>query len=57
MLTLWEEAVELLQPKTIHVGFDEIGMIGFHWPREKEIALFQQQLDRLYRFSKKESWS
>lgn len=53
MLTLWEEAVELLQPKTIHVGFDEIGMIGFHWPREKEIALFQQQLARLYRFSKK----
>lgn len=53
MLVLWKEAIELLQPQTIHVGFDEIGMIGFHWPREKELQLFKQQLNRLDRFSKK----
>lgn len=29
---IWDEAIELLEPKTIHVGFDEIGMIGFNWP-------------------------
>ncbi len=53
MLSLWKEAIELLEPKTIHVGFDEIGMIGFHWPKEKEVQLFRQQLGRLNRFSKK----
>ena len=53
MLTLWKEAIELLNPQTIHVGFDEIGMIGFNWPREKEINLFRDQLNRLNRFSKK----
>lgn len=53
MLSLWKEAIELLNPQTIHIGFDEIGMIGFNWPREKEIELFQNQIERLHRFSKK----
>ena len=38
---IWDEALQLLKPTTIHAGFDEIGMIGFNWPREKEIELFQ----------------
>jgi hypothetical protein len=41
---IWEEADALLKPDVIHVGFDEIGMIGFHWPREKEVELFRDQL-------------
>jgi hypothetical protein len=53
MLTLWKEVIKLLDPQTIHIGFDEIGMIGFNWPREKEINLFRDQLNRLNRFSKK----
>jgi hypothetical protein len=48
---IWEEAIDLLRPSTLHVGFDEIGMIGFHLPREKEVALFKDQLSFLNRFA------
>jgi hypothetical protein len=44
VLSIWKEAISLLAPKTIHVGFDEIGMIGFHEPRENEIKYWDIQL-------------
>jgi len=44
VLSIWKEAMSLLSPKTIHVGFDEIGMIGFHEPRENEIKYWDIQL-------------
>ncbi|MCX8020743.1 MAG: hypothetical protein N2747_09645 [Chitinophagaceae bacterium] len=49
--TLWDEACRLLRPQTIHIGFDEIGMIGFHWPREKEEELWNLQLPFLHRLA------
>ena len=52
ILTIWEEAFSLLKPTTLHVGFDEIGMIGFQLPKEKEIALFKKQLGVLDRFAR-----
>jgi hypothetical protein len=54
---IWDEAINLLEPKTIHVGFDEIGMIGFNWPREKEIELFKKQINWLSNYSKKRNLS
>lgn len=54
---IWDEAIELLEPKTIHVGFDEIGMIGFNWPREKEIELFKKQINWLSNYTKKRNLS
>lgn len=50
---IWEEADALLQPAVVHVGFDEIGMIGFHWPREKEVELFRDQLAFLQQWAAK----
>lgn len=47
VLNIWEEAIALLNPKTIHVGFDEIGMIGFNEPREKEIDYWNIQMGLL----------
>jgi hypothetical protein len=44
ILNIWEEAIALLNPKTIHVGFDEIGMIGFNEPREKELEYWHVQM-------------
>jgi hypothetical protein len=44
VLSIWKEAIALLSPKTIHVGFDEIGMIGFHEPRENELKYWDTQL-------------
>lgn len=41
---LWDEAFALLKPATIHIGFDEIGMIGFNIPREREIDFFKTQI-------------
>ncbi len=49
---IWDEAIELLDPTTLHVGFDEIGMIGFNLPREKEVDLFKDQLSFLDRYAK-----
>ena len=54
---IWDEAIQLLKPTTIHAGFDEIGMIGFNWPREKEIELFQQQINWLDHYTKKNKLS
>ena len=54
---IWDEAINLLEPKTIHIGFDEIGMIGFNWPREKEIDLFKKQINWLSNYSKKKNLS
>ena len=52
ILSIWNEAFSLLQPTTIHVGFDEIGMIGFQLPREKEITFFKKQIQVLDRYAK-----
>ncbi|MFM8709848.1 MAG: glycoside hydrolase family 20 zincin-like fold domain-containing protein, partial [Sphingomonadales bacterium] len=52
ILSIWNEAFTLLQPKTMHVGFDEIGMIGFQLPREKEIQFFKKQLGVLDRYAR-----
>lgn len=49
---LWDETFELLQPKTMHIGFDEIGMIGFNQPREKEVEYFKTQIDYLHNYAK-----
>ncbi|NDF98898.1 MAG: hypothetical protein EB101_08245, partial [Chitinophagia bacterium] len=51
ILSIWNEAFSLLQPSTIHVGFDEIGMIGFQLPREKEIDYFKKQIRVLDRYA------
>ncbi len=48
---IWDEAIDLLEPTTLHVGFDEIGMIGFHLPREKEVDLFKDQLSFLNQYA------
>lgn len=53
--SIWEEAFQWLQPKTMHIGFDEIGMIGFHLPREKEIDLWKIQLRFLHRYAQKKN--
>ena len=50
---IWKEAFKLLEPSVMHVGFDEIGMIGFHLPREKEIDFWKIQINDLNRFAKK----
>lgn len=52
ILSIWDETFSLLQPNTIHVGFDEIGMIGFQLPREKEISFFKKQLGVLDRYAR-----
>jgi len=49
---IWNEAIELLNPSTLHVGFDEIGMIGFNLPRDKGVSLFRDQLSFLDRYAK-----
>jgi len=50
---IWDEAFKILKPKTIHIGFDEIGMIGFHWPREKEIDLWKIQMPFMANYAQK----
>jgi Glycosyl hydrolase family 20, domain 2 len=52
ILSIWNEAFSLLQPTTIHVGFDEIGMIGFQLPREREVSFFKKQLGVLHRYAR-----
>lgn len=51
ILSIWNEAFALLQPRTIHVGFDEIGMIGFNLDREKEVSFFKTQIELLHRYA------
>jgi hypothetical protein len=48
---LWDETFAVLQPKTMHIGFDEIGMIGFHLPRNKEVEYFKLQIDWLHKYA------
>jgi hypothetical protein len=48
---LWDEAFALLKPTTIHIGFDEIGMIGFNIPREKEMDFFKTQMNFLHYYA------
>ena len=48
---IWDEAFDLLKPATMHIGFDEIGMIGFNQPREKEIEYFKTQIDFLHKYA------
>ncbi len=52
---IWDEAFDLLKPTTMHIGFDEIGMIGFNQPREKEIEYFKRQIDFLNKYAKKKN--
>lgn len=52
---LWQEAFTLLQPSVMHIGFDEIGMIGFHLPREKEVDFWKIQINDLNQFAKKKN--
>ena len=49
---LWNEAFALLKPKIIHIGFDEIGMIGFNIPREKEVDYFKTQITFLHNYAR-----
>lgn len=50
---IWDETFELLKPRIMHIGFDEIGMIGFHLPREKEIDFWTQQIKYLHEYARK----
>lgn len=50
---IWDEAFKLLKPSVMHIGFDEIGMIGFHEPRSKEIDYWKKQIDFLHRYAQK----
>lgn len=50
---IWDEAFKLLKPSVMHIGFDEIGMIGFHEPRSKEIDYWKTQIDFLHRYAQK----
>lgn len=50
---IWNEAFRLLQPEIMHIGFDEIGMIGFHLPRDKEVDLWKAQIKFLHRYAQK----
>lgn len=50
---LWDETFALLKPQIMHIGFDEIGMIGFHQPREKEVDYFKTQINFLHNYAQK----
>lgn len=50
---IWDEAFQLLSPSVMHIGFDEIGMIGFHQPRTKEVDYWKMQIDFLHQYAKK----
>jgi Glycosyl hydrolase family 20, domain 2 len=52
---LWDEIFALLKPTTMHIGFDEIGMIGFNQPREKEVAYFKKQINLLHNYAQQKN--
>lgn len=52
---LWDETFALLKPQTMHIGFDEIGMIGFHQPREKEVDYFKTQINFLHNYAQQKN--
>ena len=49
---LWDEAFDLLHPRVMHIGFDEIGMIGFHLSRDREIDFWKRQLSFLHQYAR-----
>ena len=53
LTTLWQEAAELLKPSTIHVGLDEINMIGFKKNERKVLDLWEEQLPLLNQIARK----
>jgi hypothetical protein len=52
---LWDETFALLKPTTMHIGFDEIGMIGFNEPREKEVEYFKTQINFLNNYAQQKN--
>lgn len=52
---LWDETFALLKPTTMHIGFDEIGMIGFNQPREKEMDYFKTQINFLHNYAQEKN--
>lgn len=50
---IWDEAVELLRPKTIHFGLDEVDMTG--WPDDPQLVtdLWKLQLPALAKMAQK----
>lgn len=52
---LWDETFALLKPTTMHIGFDEIGMIGFNLPREKEVDFFKTQINFLHNYAQQKN--
>lgn len=52
---LWDETFALLKPQTMHIGFDEIGMIGFNQPREKEVDYFKTQINFLHNYAQQKN--
>ncbi|MFN5135777.1 MAG: glycoside hydrolase family 20 zincin-like fold domain-containing protein [Chitinophagaceae bacterium] len=52
---LWDETFALLKPTTMHIGFDEIGMIGFNEPREKEVKYFKTQINFLHNYAQQKN--
>lgn len=52
---LWDETFALLKPTTMHIGFDEIGMIGFNQPKEKEVGYFKTQINFLHSYAQQKN--
>ncbi len=52
---LWDETFALLKPTTMHIGFDEIGMIGFNQPKEKEVTYFKTQINLLHNYAQQKN--
>jgi hypothetical protein len=50
---IWDEAIELLKPKTIHFGLDEIDMRGFPHDDELVTQIWEKQLPFLAGIAKK----
>ena len=52
--SIWKEAVDLLNPSTIHFGLDEIGMIGYNRDKYFQVKIFEKQMSFLNQFAKSE---
>ncbi|MDG1685240.1 MAG: hypothetical protein P8H63_04315 [Flavobacteriaceae bacterium] len=53
--SIWKEAVDLLNPSTIHFGLDEIGMIGYNKDKNNLLEIFKKQISFLDEFAKNEN--
>ena len=53
--SIWNEAVALLNPTTIHFGLDEIGMIGYNRDKHFQLKIFEKQISYLNQFAKSEN--